>query len=185
MPGGKTSFCNSWLQGFDSNGHKLNMVQKKSLFEAQCSLSDSTFSVANRGNDQILQHSSGKKHSAIANLRFDKTTQHLYFGQPSKQTSSHTKPHEKELALKESEVDRVKSAEVLRMLKVAESDYSLTPCDNIGKLFMQMFPGNICSQVQLGRSKASYVVSDGLSPCILDEAVKDIKNCGYRLYSDV
>ena len=64
------------------------------------------------------------------------------------------------------------------MLKVAESDYSLTSCGNIGKLFMQMFPGNISNQFQLRRSKASYVVSDGLSPYILDETVKDIKNCG-------
>ena len=64
------------------------------------------------------------------------------------------------------------------MLKVAESDYSLTSRDNIGKLFMQMFPGNISNQFQLGRSKASYVVSDGLSPYILEETVKDIKNCG-------
>ena len=40
------------------------------------------------------------------------------------------------------------------------------------------FPGNISSQFQLGQSKGSYVVSGGLSPCILDETVKDIKNCG-------
>ena len=64
------------------------------------------------------------------------------------------------------------------MMKVTESDYSLTSCDNIGKLFMRMFPGNISSPFQLGRSKASYVVSDGLSPWILDETVNDIKNCG-------
>ena len=51
---------------------------------------------------------------------------------------------------------------------------------------MPMFPGNISSQCQLGQSKASYVVSDGLSPCILDETVKDIKNSGtgYATMSD-
>ena len=64
------------------------------------------------------------------------------------------------------------------MLKVAESDYSLTSCDNIGKISMQMFPENISSQLQLGRSKASYIISDRRRPCILDETVKDIKNCG-------
>ena len=41
---------------------------------------------------------------------------------------------------------------------------------------MRMFPGNISSQFQLGR--ASYVVSDRLSPYILDETVQDINNCG-------
>ena len=40
------------------------------------------------------------------------------------------------------------------------------------------FPGNISSQFQLGRSKCSYVVSEGLNPCIIDETVKDVKNCG-------
>ena len=64
------------------------------------------------------------------------------------------------------------------MLKVAESDYSLTSCDNIGRIFMQMFPENISSQLQLGRSEASYVVSDRRRPCVLGETVKDIKNCG-------
>ena len=64
------------------------------------------------------------------------------------------------------------------MLKVVESDDSLTSCDNIGKLFMQMFLGNISNQFQLGGSKASCVVSDGRSPCILDETVKNIKTCG-------
>ena len=51
---------------------------------------------------------------------------------------------------------------------------------------MRMFPANISSQCQLGQSKASYVVSDGLSPCILDETVKDIKNSGtgYATMSD-
>ena len=64
------------------------------------------------------------------------------------------------------------------MLKVAEPDYSLTSSDNIGKLFMWMFPGNICSQFQLGWSRASDIVSYGLSPCILDEEKKYFKNCG-------
>ena len=82
----------------------------------------------------------------------------------------------KELVLKKSEVDQVKSAEALWMLKVAKSDYSLTSCDNIGNLFMVMFPGNISSQFQLGQS--TYVVSDGLSPSIIDETVNDTKNCG-------
>ena len=99
---------------------------------------------------QILQHLGGQKHSAIADLCFGKTNQHLSSGEPSKQTSSLTKTHHKELVLKESEVDQVKSAEALWMLKVAESDYSLISCYNIGKLFMQMFPGNVSSQFQFG-----------------------------------
>ena len=55
----------------NSNDHKISTWhRKKSQFEAYCSLCDSTFSVANRVNDQ--QHSGEKKHSAIANLRLDK-----------------------------------------------------------------------------------------------------------------
>ena len=61
MPGGKTSFCNSWLQGCDNNGHKISTwFRKKSQSDAYCSLCDSMFSVANRGNDQIPHHSGGK-----------------------------------------------------------------------------------------------------------------------------
>ena len=71
------------------------MVQEKTQFELYCLLCDSTFSVANRCSDQILQHSCGKKHSV--NLCFDKTTWHLSSVEPSKQTSSLTNTHEKEL----------------------------------------------------------------------------------------
>ena len=61
MPGGKTSFCNSWLQGYDNNGHKISTwFRKKLQSDAYCSLCDSMFSVANRGNDQIPHHSGGK-----------------------------------------------------------------------------------------------------------------------------
>ena len=151
MPGGKTSFCNSWLQGYDNNGHKISTwSRKKSQSDVYCSLCDSVSSVANRGNDQIPHHSGGKKHSAIANLRFHKTDLHLSSGETSKHTSSLTKTHEKMPILKEFEVDQVKSAEALWMLKVAESDYSLTSYDNICKLFIRIFPGNISSQFQLG-----------------------------------
>ena len=49
-----------------------------------------------------------------------------------------------------------------------------------------MFPGDVSSQFQLGRSKASYVVSDGISPCLLEETVNDVKSCdtGYTIMFD-
>ena len=57
----KDKFFNSRLQGYDSNGHKISTwYRKKSQSEAYCSLCHSKFSVANRGNDQILQHSGGQ-----------------------------------------------------------------------------------------------------------------------------
>ena len=88
-----------------------------------------------------------KKRSDIANRCLDKTTQHLSSGKTSLKISSFTKIHEKELVSKEpAEFDQVKYAEALHVLRVAESDYSLTSSENIGKLFMQMFPGNISSQ---------------------------------------
>ena len=71
MPGGKTSFSNSWLQGYDSNSHKISTWCRKKLhFETYSSLSYSRFSVVNRGNGQIMQHAGRKTHSSIANIRF-------------------------------------------------------------------------------------------------------------------
>ena len=75
MPCEKTSFCNSWLQAYDKNGHKISTwFKKKSQFEAYYLLCERTFSVASRGRDQILQHLARKKHSTKASLSFDKTT---------------------------------------------------------------------------------------------------------------
>ena len=171
MPGGKASFCSSWLQGYDNNGHKISTwCMKKSQFEAYCSLCYWTFSVASRGNDQILQHSGGKKHSSIANLCFDKLLNIFRLG--SDQSRLHYSPR----PMKKISFKRIWSwsGQVCRYTLDAESCWVwLFP--NI-----MMFSGNISSQFQLGLSKASYVLSGGFSPPILDETVEDSKNCGMR-----
>ena len=123
MPGGKTSFQSSWLEGYDTNKHKIALwCRRQSQYEAHCTLCDKTFSIANRGNGEILQHAGGLKHREIANTRFSKTTQHLTSKKPSNQNTQSTKSCEKELVLRESKVDQIKSAEKVWMLKVAESE---------------------------------------------------------------
>ena len=140
--------------------------------------SDSNFWVANRGNDLILQHSGGKKHQASGNLCFHQTTQHISYGEPSKQTLLLTKTHEKELVFKQSEVHQVKSAEAPCMLKVAESDCFLNHVTKLAsyscRYFLEIFP------LSVWPSKPSYVVSDELSPCIFHQTAKNIKTCDAR-----
>ena len=168
MPGGKTSFCNS------RKSRVITAVATKSQHGAgkNCSLKCIVHCVTQCFLQQIvviikfckIQVEKGIQLQPIVIL-----IKLLDILLGSHQSRHHSPRPMKKLVLKESEVEQVKSAEAPWMLKVAESDYSLTLCDNIGKLFMWMFPGNISSQYQLGLSNASSVVSDGLSPCLLDE----------------
>ena len=49
-------------------------------------------------------------------------------------------------------------------MKVAASNYSYNSCEDLPELFHFMFPCPYTSDFTLSRSKASYVISDGLGP---------------------
>ena len=78
----------------------------------------------------------------------------------------------KELVLMESVSDQVKAAELLWSLKVAQCDYSFRSCDDTPSIFRRMFPCTVSENFTYGRSKASYMMSDCLGPCLL-KAIRD------------
>ena len=63
--------------------------------------------------------------------------------------------------------NKVWAAEAKFLFKMAECDYSFRSADQTPELFTSMFSDSeIAKRFQLGRSKASYCVSDGLSPML-------------------
>lgn len=63
-----------------------------------------------------------------------------------------------------SHTDQVTVAEAAWCMKVAASNYSYNSCEDLPDLFRFMFPCPYTQDFSLGRSKVSYVMSDGLGP---------------------
>ena len=73
--------------------------------------------------------------------------------------------------------DKSSNAEALWSLKVASADYSLRSCDNLPQLWRKMFAYSpTAAAVTFGRSKASYIFSDGLGPFFARELCNEVKN---------
>ena len=88
----------------------------------------------------------------MSDLRFSKSASHINVSFSSGA-----------LTVEPSIADKITAAELKWCLKVAESDFSLSSCDDIGLLFPDMFDDSrIANGFKLSRSKALYIFSDGL-----------------------
>ena len=61
-------------------------------------------------------------------------------------------------------------------VKVAKNDYSIASCEGLSDLFQKMFPGPVTEGFTLGRSKASYLISDSLGPILTKHLMKEISS---------
>ena len=57
-------------------------------------------------------------------------------------------------------------------------DWSFSSSDGINDIFRTMFPGQISLSISLSRTKATYLISDGLGPYFKKKLVEDINESG-------
>ena len=148
-----------------------------------------SFKVSNTDLLQLLNHSSGKKHTAIAKARFKSTQRHFEKKDasairshgaatsadgkavPSTNTATVTK-------FGESYVVQIPSQQEQNALKVCGSNFSYRSCDGLSDLFRKMFPCEASRQFSMGKSKLSYLISDGLGSYYKSELVSMIRETG-------
>ena len=58
-------------------------------------------------------------------------------------------------------------------VKVAKNDFSVASCEGLSDLFQKMFPGPVTERFTLSRSKASYLISNGLGPILTKHIIKE------------
>ena len=95
---------------------------------------------------------------------------------PTSEEQSSSGSSSKQLKLQPTNADQATSAKILWMLKVSQSDYSLSSCDGLPQLFRKMFPCPASEEFSLCRTKASYIMSDGVGPLMLKMLVEDLCN---------
>lgn len=135
-------------------------------YTGYCVLCKKELSCDNAGLEQILQHARGKKHQDFVNS-MKSQTKILPMAAISKATGA-------KIPQVHFHAEDVLKAEILWCLQIAKPNFSLLSCEGITDTFQAMFAGDIAKDMQLSRTKASYVLSDGLGPYFLRELVKDV-----------
>ena len=186
---------NAWLQRLDSNGVPFRMwASKFSSTHAICKLCNEELKYEKQGMYCMTQHSSTKKHIDASKIAFSKDVRRFVVSSTASSASSEQKSvmsgngessssningcSTKGVGiplLSPSLNDQVTSAEASWLFKVAENDLSLRNCDNISELFIKMFPdSDVAKEFNLSKSKASYVLQDGLGPVLAKWLCKDV-----------
>ena len=177
MPHGKMKFNKAWLDKCDNDKFRIGlwcMAVKDDDYKAYCTLCSKAFAVDTSGLSQVLQHAKkGSKHSAIAKCKFSGSQQHFQRMGPTSSTSG--APSSIPL-IAMTHAEQVTKAEIVWLLKVCASDYSLSSCDDLPNTFQEMFQGAISQDFSLSSSKASYLISDGLGPYFIKKLVEDVKS---------
>ena len=170
----------SLLQNDEVGNQIGNWCQKESESSAHCIICNKSFSISNSGFSQIRQHFKGERHKSEARYKMGKNVSYLSFTRkvstPTSEEQSSSGSSSKQLKLQPAIADQATSAEILWMLKVSQSDYSLSSCDGLPQLFRKMFPCPASEEFSLCRTKASYIMSDGVGPLMLKMLVEDLCN---------
>jgi len=180
MPHGDTKFQPHWLSTSDQHGHRLSEwceANPTDVHRAVCTLCNKQFSISNSGKLQILKHADGKIHKDLQKTLFGQKQLVCVKDEPAYATGQLSKSNRSNVAVSstgapvqrqifrcETIQEQVEKAEILWSKKMCVEDWSFASCDGISDLFGKMFPGPVSIRFSMGRSKASYMVSDGLGP---------------------
>lgn len=156
-------WSDTWYEKLDQNGIKYGQwVEKRTSTHALCKLCNCELKFEQQGLQALKQHSSKPKHTQVSKLAFSNTVRRF-----ETTTSSLAPCGEKKLFIAPSLQEKVSAAEAMWIFKIAEEDMTLRDSDNTPKLFQAMFPDSqVAKAFTMGRSKASYILQDGLGPLL-------------------
>ena len=193
---GRIKWNDSWLEKIDKQGQKCGTwAVKEDLDFARCKWCNCKFKYSGSGGCKLIEHSSFDKHQENFNL----SQSNLVLASnssPSPSTSNQQATASPSLMLDNPKTAKARSAEAKFLFKVAESDYSLRSCDHTPELFSSMFRPPLhktsdCAAVfdhfSLSRTKASYCISDGLGPLVMEklkEQLESIDSCFTLLFDE-
>lgn len=159
------------LEQVDSNGDIVKSWCRRGLksFEAKCVLCDLVISCAQHGTSAVTRHASSKMHllarkqhcDADGKLKPLKSVQPtISFSNAAEVTTLN---------------DSVVRAEALFAISLAVKGIPFSYADTATKILPQMFPDSqIAGKVSCGRTKASYMISDGLGPYFKKKVVEEL-----------
>lgn len=161
---GKCRFNNVWLQ---SEKYNAWLEKYQDPGGAKCRLCHKTFDISNMGEAALPSHAKGAKHQSAAAAARQSASKPIagFFTQVTDVTPSASCCASLSSTTKQGTIlsavsrNETLTAEVLWVLKVANSHYSYKSCEDISQLFQVMFPDSqIAARFTCGERKCSYIL---------------------------
>jgi len=174
MPKRQTIFDEQWLR--DSRFCGWIAKSPVSSSEAFCNICKKSFSVANGGIYQVVQHNEGLRHIDLMKASAGQPRFHFAGGVMHMQSSSGLRVLSQE--------DQISKAEILFLLRLVKHNHSFSSCDDLSLVLRAAFNDPVANGMTLCATKASYSISHGLGPYFHDQIIADMKNTWYTLLVD-
>ena len=136
----------------------------------RCILCNTSLKYSRQGFQAIEQHS---KHTNQSDLRFNKKQPRFSTQDAACASTEAQKPA---IVFNNPALDdKQRVAETMWLFKVAEHDFSFRSCEQLSSLFQAMFPDSLIGKsFTMGRSKASYSVTEALGPMMQEKIYKEV-----------
>ena len=153
-------------------------------------LCSSKLKYSSGGKQGFLSYAKTDDHQKLSTAKYSSSQVHIEIGSTGTSTSSVESSTSgsngnNTIRLDPSLNDKVSAAEAMRMFNVAEEDYSFRSCDNTNQLFGNMFTDSpTAANFTMCRTKASYLISDGIGPLLATEICESISEGAFTLLFD-
>ena len=138
------------------------------------------FDISNMGTSALTSHLSGQKHSEIALLRKSQTRALFFRKEPQSGAAESRSAKVEDLVIPSSAI----WAEILWILKVVTSHFSLRSCLGLNELFEIMFPDSkVVKSFQLSKTKCGYFIAYRLAPYVKELLIKKIQSSPFFVLS--
>ena len=125
------------------------------------------------GVSALMSHAAGKKHSDIAASRASYSA-HFFQTKKTESNNDHNNANQKTSTISSMLIPTSASrAEILWVIKVIKSHYSMRLCLELSELFKVMFSDSeIAKSFTLSKTKCSYFINYALAPHSKEELMK-------------
>ena len=133
-------------------------IKKKDDKNAFCKYCHKDINITNAGEAALKCHAAGQKHKDKSAVTIGGIKRHT--AAPITTTDAVTKKTQSSIenVFEIRRTDNIRNTEIRWCLKVVESRYSQSSCDEIVKLFAEMFPDSeIAKKMTSGRTKGGYI----------------------------
>ena len=192
---GKCKFQSDWISKTLSNVANGEWLRKHDSENAYCTICQCTISVT-KGYQAVENHSQTKKHKDNVSVKLPKSQLEIQVPALNTHTvnesPSASKAPQNQIDVQPLQLfcrnDATSKAEILWILKVATSNYSLRSCDEIPLLFKEMFRNSQETEsMTLNRTKARYLLTEASGPyfyCKLTTQIRESKLYYTVLYDE-
>lgn len=166
-----TSFKESVLEEVDSNGDIVKSWCQRGLksFEAKCVICDLVISCAQHGTSAVKRHASSQMHLTARKKHCDAD------GKLNRPKSLQSTISFSRSAGVSTLNDSVIRAEALFAMSLAVKGIPFSYADVAAKIFPPMFhDSQIAGKFSCGRTKVSYMISDGLGPHFKKKVIEEL-----------